>query len=83
MGLGFCLRHSGHRPRHPRSSSSGCLHKRNLSLEVDTSSSSRRVTRSLEEVIERRGKAEAIRCDNELNASSFFEAEHTSRFHRC
>ena len=36
----------------------------NLSLEVDTSLSSRRVTRSLESAIERRGKPEAIRCDN-------------------
>src|SRR6185503_19744563 len=35
-----------------------------LSLEVDTSLSSRRVTRALEGVIERRGKPEAIRCDN-------------------
>src|SRR5580700_705869 len=38
--------------------------RENLSLEVDTSLSSRRVTRSLEGVIERRGKPEAIRCDN-------------------
>jgi len=35
-----------------------------LSLEVDTSLSSRRVTRSLEAAIELRGKPEAIRCDN-------------------
>src|SRR5579862_4065270 len=38
--------------------------RENLSLEVDTSLSSRRVTRSLEAVIEKRGKPEAIRCDN-------------------
>jgi putative transposase len=40
---------------------------------VDTSLSSRRVTRSLESVIERRGKPEAIRCDNgpELTSRHF------------
>jgi putative transposase len=38
--------------------------RENLSLEVDTSLSSRRVTRALEVVIERRGMPEAIRCDN-------------------
>jgi putative transposase len=38
--------------------------RENLSLEVDTSLSSRRVTRTLEGIIERRGKPEAIRCDN-------------------
>jgi putative transposase len=38
--------------------------RENLSLEVDTSLSSRRVTRALEAVIERRGMPEAIRCDN-------------------
>ena len=44
-----------------------------LSLEVDTSLSSRRVTRSLEEVIERRGRPESIRCDNgpELTSRHF------------
>ncbi|MEO5923694.1 MAG: IS3 family transposase [Bryobacteraceae bacterium] len=35
-----------------------------LSLEVDTSMSGRRVTRCLEAAIDRRGKPEAIRCDN-------------------
>ena len=47
--------------------------RENLSLEVDTSLSSRRVTRSLEGVIERRGKPEAIRCDNgpELTSRHF------------
>lgn len=35
-----------------------------LSLEVDTSMSGRRVSRCLEAAIERRGKPEAIRCDN-------------------
>ncbi len=49
----------------------------NLSLEVDTSLSSRRVTRSLEGVIERRGKPEAIRCDNVLNASDIFKKRRT------
>jgi putative transposase len=38
--------------------------RENLSLEVDTSLSSRRVTRALEVVIERRGVPESIRCDN-------------------
>jgi putative transposase len=47
--------------------------RENLSLEVDTSLSSRRVTRSLESVIERRGTPEAIRCDNgpELTSRHF------------
>ena len=47
--------------------------RENLSLEVDTSLWSRRVTRSLEGVIERRGKPEAIRCDNgpELTSRHF------------
>jgi putative transposase len=47
--------------------------RENLSLEVDTSLSSRRVTRSLEDVIEYRGKPEAIRCDNgpELTSRHF------------
>jgi putative transposase len=47
--------------------------RENLSLEVDTSLSSRRVTRALEEVIERRGMPEAIRCDNgpELTSRHF------------
>ena len=39
-------------------------HGENMFLEVDTRLSSRRVTRSLESVIERRGKPEAIRWDN-------------------
>jgi putative transposase len=38
--------------------------RENLSLEVDVSLSSRRVTRALEAVVERRGNPEAIRCDN-------------------
>jgi putative transposase len=44
-----------------------------LSLEVDVSLSSRRVTRALEEVVERRGNPEAIRCDNgpELTSRHF------------
>jgi putative transposase len=47
--------------------------RENLSLEVDTSLSSRRVTRALEGVVERRGKPEAIRCDNgpELTSRHF------------
>jgi putative transposase len=38
--------------------------RENLSLEVDTSLSSRRVTRALDAVIQRRGMPEAIRSDN-------------------
>ena len=47
--------------------------RENLSLEVDTSLSSRRVTRTLEEVIRHRGKPDAIRCDNgpELTSRHF------------
>jgi putative transposase len=47
--------------------------RENLSLEVDTSLSSRRVTRALEAVMERRGVPEAIRCDNgpELTSRHF------------
>jgi putative transposase len=47
--------------------------RENPSLEVDTSLSSRRVTRSLEEVIERRGMPEAIRRDHgpELTSRHF------------
>jgi len=47
--------------------------RENLSLEVDVSLSSRRVTRALEAVIERRGMPEAIRCDNgpELTSRHF------------
>jgi putative transposase len=43
-----------------------------LTLEVDTSLSSQRVTRSLEQIVERRGVPHSIRCDNGLNATSFF-----------
>jgi putative transposase len=35
-----------------------------LGLDVDTSLSSRRVTRTLDQLIEQRGKPESIRCDN-------------------
>jgi putative transposase len=35
-----------------------------LALEVDTSFAGRRVTRVLEEIIERRGLPQSIRCDN-------------------
>ena len=47
--------------------------RENLSLETDTSLSSRRVTRALEAVIERRGIPESIRCDNgpELTSRHF------------
>ena len=47
--------------------------RENLSLETDTSLSSRRVTRSLEAVVERRGNPETIRCDNgpELTSRHF------------
>ena len=44
-----------------------------LALEVDTSLASRRVTRCLEQIIERRGPPEAIPCDNgpELTSRHF------------
>ena len=44
-----------------------------LALEVDTSFASRRVTRVLEEIVTRRGKPLAIRCDNgpELTSRHF------------
>lgn len=44
-----------------------------LVLEVDTSLSSQRVTRALEQVIEQRGRPQAIRCDNgpELTSRHF------------
>lgn len=47
--------------------------RENLSLETDTSLSSRRVTRSLEAAVERRGTPESIRCDNgpELTSRHF------------
>ena len=50
-----------------------------LTLEVDTSLSSQRVTRALEQAIEQRGLPESIRCDNgpELIARSL--ANHLSR----
>jgi putative transposase len=35
-----------------------------LGLDVDTSLSSRRVTRKLDQIIEERGMPESIRCDN-------------------
>ena len=44
-----------------------------LALEVDTSFASRRVTRTLEEIVTRRGKPQSIRCDNgpELTSRHF------------
>ena len=44
-----------------------------LVLEVDTSLSSQRVTRALEQIIEQRGRPQAIRCDNgpELTSRHF------------
>ena len=43
-----------------------------LALEVDTGLSSQRVTRSLDQILERRGVPQSIRCDNGLNASEKF-----------
>jgi putative transposase len=48
-----------------------------LALEVDTSFASRRVTRVLEAIIAERGQPQAIRCDNELNASSFLQRDNS------
>jgi putative transposase len=47
--------------------------RESLCLEVDTSLSSRRVTRSLEAVMEQRGMPESIRCDKgpELTSPHF------------
>ena len=44
-----------------------------LALEVDTSFASRRVTRTLEEIVARRGRPQSIRCDNgpELTSRHF------------
>jgi transposase InsO family protein len=44
-----------------------------LTLEVDTSLSSQRVTRALEQAVEQRGMPESIRCDNgpELTSRHF------------
>jgi len=58
--------------------------RENLSLEVDTSLSSRRVTRALEAVIERRGMPEAIRCDNgpELTSRHFLSWCEQRKIHR-
>lgn len=44
--------------------------EQNLGLEVDTSFSSRRVTRALDKAIDTRGKREAIRWDNGLELTS-------------
>jgi putative transposase len=41
-----------------------------LALEVDTSFASRRVTRTLDEIIEQRGQPRSIRCDNEPELTS-------------
>jgi transposase InsO family protein len=54
-----------------------------LALELDTSLPSRRVTRALAEIIDRRGAPAAIRSDNVLNASCFFENKYTSRMDRA
>jgi putative transposase len=44
-----------------------------LTLELDTSLASQRVTRALEQAIEQRGRPESIRCDNgrELTSRHF------------
>src|SRR4051812_12493624 len=44
-----------------------------LALEVDTSFASRRVTRALDQIIQRRGEPKSIRCDNgpELTSRHF------------
>jgi transposase InsO family protein len=53
-----------------------------LALEVDTSLPNRRMTRALAEIMDRRGAPVAIRSDNVLNASAFFNKEYTSRVDR-
>jgi putative transposase len=57
-----------------------------LALEVDTSLSSQRLTRTLEQVIEQRGRPQAIRCDNgpELTSRHFLswcEERHIQLIH--
>jgi putative transposase len=57
-----------------------------LALEVDTSLSSQRVTRTLQQVIEQRGRPQAIRCDNgpELTSRHFLswcEERHIQLIH--
>ena len=57
-----------------------------LVLEVDTSLSSQRVTRSLEQLLEQRGRPQAIRCDNgpELTSRHFLswcEERHIQLIH--
>ena|SRR5579862_3229560 len=54
MGVRFCVRHSRHWSWHSILAVVDAFTRENLSLEVDTSLSSRRVTRSLEDVIEHR-----------------------------
>jgi transposase InsO family protein len=54
-----------------------------LTLEVDTSMPSRRVTRALAQIIESRGAPVAIRSDNELNASAFLKKERSDRVDRA
>jgi putative transposase len=43
-----------------------------LAIEVDSSLSSRRITRVLEWIIQQRGRPETLRCDNGLNATEKF-----------
>jgi transposase InsO family protein len=55
MGVGFCVRHAGDGARAIRVLAVvDAFTRENLSLEVDTSLSSRRVTRTLEAVIAQR-----------------------------
>lgn len=49
-------------------------------IEVNTGLSGERVTRVLEQVIAERGKPQALRCDNELNARTIFPRRHTAGF---
>jgi hypothetical protein len=63
----WALRHPGDRSRHSCITGGGCLHKGRSFLRSRYSLSSRRVTRSREGVIERRGKPEVIRRDNVRN----------------
>jgi len=64
MGDGLCLGRAGDRPRHSAFTIVDSYTRESLAIEVDSSLSSRRITRVLEWIIQQRGKPETLRCDN-------------------